>query len=162
MLFAISLLLGLILIGTIWYFVDRANRKAREKRQKQAAEAAAMRRRQNRQTWDNPVLLQPVQTRPAGHTMATPAQGTRQEAPSSDSGGDGFVLSAVAGYVTNNGLVGALVGGNLTGGIIGDALNSDDDRRRSDCVSEPTPDYGDTATDPVSCPSDDGNSGGSD
>ncbi|MFZ3032199.1 MAG: hypothetical protein WA082_04130 [Candidatus Moraniibacteriota bacterium] len=47
-------------------------------------------------------------------------------------------MSAVAGYVTDNGLVGALVGGNLTGGIIGDVLN-DSDRKSSSCGSEPAP-----------------------
>lgn len=141
----------IVVIGIV---ISKRREKAGERKQQVRNEAAARVRRQNRQTWDNPVPLRPVQTRPANHTMATPTQRTRREAPSSDSGDDGLVLSAVAGYVTDNGLVGALVGGNLTGGIIGDALNNDDDRRRPDCVSEPTSSNDGASTDSGSCPSD--------
>lgn len=154
MLFIISLSLGLILIGTIWYFVDRANRKATEKRQKQANEAAAMRRRQSRQTWDNPNPMPFSPNRsslPASNWVGR--QDSRPAVPNNDSGNNDFVLGLAAGYMANKGL-----SGSLTGGTVAETMNDGDDNRRpSVYVSEPIQDYNCTATD-----SGGGSSGGSD
>jgi hypothetical protein len=43
-----------------------------------------------------------------------------------DDDGD-FLLSAAIGYATNSAILGSLVGGDLLGGIVGDALNTDSD-----------------------------------
>lgn len=39
---------------------------------------------------------------------------------------DDFILSAFIGYATDNAALGAVIGGNLAGGIIGASLNGDD------------------------------------
>lgn len=43
-----------------------------------------------------------------------------------DNSGD-FLISAAIGYATDSALLGGLIGGDLGGGLLGDALNGDDD-----------------------------------
>jgi hypothetical protein len=39
---------------------------------------------------------------------------------------DGFITSAVVGYATDSALLGVLVGGDITGAILGDLFNDED------------------------------------
>jgi len=40
---------------------------------------------------------------------------------------DDFITSAAIGYVTNNALLGGLLGGDMIGGVVGDWMNADGD-----------------------------------
>ena len=45
-----------------------------------------------------------------------------------DNSDDGLAKSVLLGYATNDGVTGGLLGGNLLGGMVGDALNTSDDK----------------------------------
>ena len=70
-----------------------------------------------------------------------------------DNDGD-FLLSAAIGYATNSSVIGGLLGGDFVGGMVGDALNSDDDSSSSSSDSD--------SSDSDSSDSDSGSDSGSD
>lgn len=58
----------------------------------------------------------------------------------SDSGDDGFVLSAAATAATGNPVLGAVIGGNIAGAVVGHMLTNNDDDRKPATESPPSAD----------------------
>lgn len=70
-------------------------------------------------------LPRPVPKRTTSQVDGTHSnsKNTASATPVASTTDDGFVTSMAIGYLTDNALLGGIVGGNIAGGIIGDMLN---------------------------------------
>ncbi len=150
----VGIALGILcLIGLIIYAIKRHNNKKLE-----ILKASGPRHRHHYST-DNPPSATPS---PVNRTSAPSTSHSSDDRTSPSNDGD-FATSMAAGYATNSPILGAVIGGSLTGGIIGATMNtSEHEPRPSGCA--PAASFSDGGGyDSGSCSSDSsGGGGGSD
>jgi len=143
MVITIMLVTALVLFIVIGMAVGRRTQQSQADQYLQAMEELKTKRAELKSS-RNPVISETVKPGPYREVLSTTTTQVAESTRITDE--SNFALSVAVAAATDSTILGAAIGGDLTGAVIGDMLNDSDEEHRSDhSYSNDSDDHSDTS-----------------